>query len=370
MPGTAELVTLQVNRLSGKLNKGALEVVSYLNILVDNRFDCRDIPSLDENSHDYSCESIDLNKSLYFMLSTVGFLVALFVIVMAYRHYLLKHGSLSIGVETEPYVLQRVLSVMVNGILYFYCLDDLVTLTRGHVLQKISNFSEELYAILKGCVALCFVSILVSVPLYALKLVDDGVPDGQYSTYAHMYSWLLSAAYTSGELPAVLLLLNWGVFMICFVYFIWKFSKKYGDLFFERFSATHTSSKDSESFKMIGVVLCNGLVNACINVLYIFSTSQNTTRLVTVILQISMAIWNIFASVVIVPTLSKPIIDFEKCIKTRLFMFISNSMIIPCLVAMRISPSCFEVRREWAVVQYILCICILLSIYIYVCHSG
>ena len=343
MPGNDEKVTLQVNRLSGRLIKSSLEKVSYLDILVDNRFDCRDIPSSDINAHDYSCESVDLDKSLYSMAGIVCFIVSIFVSVTLYRRSFMNQAeSVSVGIETEPWVHQRYLSLLVNANLYFSCMDNLVTLTSGHVLLKISNFSEELFAIMKGCFVLLCVSLVMNVPLYSLKLLDDGVEDGKYSTYTHMYSWRFSAAYTSGEIPAVLLLITWCIFMTCFVFFIWKFSKKYGDLFFERFSSANTACQANEVLLMTGVILCNGTINACVNGVYIFSSTQNTSRGVTFLIQVTMAVWNIFASLVIVPTLSKPIVDFEKCIKTRLFMFISNSMIIPCLVAMRVSPSCFE----------------------------
>ena len=362
-PGPNQSVTLQVNRLSGRLQKKTLELSGYLNILVDNRFSCSTIPSSDLNADDYSCESIDLDKSLYTMMSLLGFLLILFVVVMFYRHYLVNYSSLAVGIEAEPYALQRLATLLVNGSLYFGCLDDLNTLTSDHFLLKISNFSEELYAIMKGSVGLCVVSIIMSIPLYSLKIAENGFSDGDYSTYARMYSWLISAAHISGELPAVLLLLNWGVLMIFFVFFIWRFSKKYGELFFERFSASNATSDYSVTVRMIIVVLCNCGINTLINVVYIFFSSHNTSRTVTVMLQLLLAVWKIFTSLVIVPFLSKPIKDFEKCIKTRLFMFISNSMIIPCLVAMRISPSCFEVIR------YLHCVFIL-SITFYVIMSG
>lgn len=340
-------ITLQVNRLSGRLDKQALERAKYLNILVDNRFSCDTIPSSDVNANDYSCESIDLDKSLFTMMSFIVFLVFVFVIATIYQRHLVKSNSLQVGIETEPYALQRIVTLLANGSLYFSCLDNLKTLTHDHFLLKISNFSEELFAIFKGCIGLCVVSIILSIPLFSLKFLDHKDADGEFSTYTHMYSWLFSASYTSGVVPAVLLLLSWGVLMIFFVYFIWRFSKKYGKLFFERFSASNTTNHSRDTLKMVSVVLCNCGINAVVNVLYIFLTTQNNSRLVTVMIQLGMAIWKIFTSVVIVPILAKPIKDFEKCIKTRLFMLISNSMIIPCLVAMRISPSCFEVIDQY-----------------------
>ena len=340
-PGPTEIVTLEINRLSGKLNKNFLEQVHELNILVDNRFNCGDIPSSDIHSGEYSCESRDLDEALYTMAVYSCVVFGAFCLLTLYLRTFATEDFPSIGIETDAFAVQRFFKLFLNAPLYFGCLDDLNVLKCGSHIICISNFSEELFSILKGCVVLCVLSILMNVPLYSLKVIDAGVANSAYSTYSHMYSWLFSAAYTSGEVPAILLLLTWIVCVMTLVFCIWKFSKKYGDLFFERLTTYH--DEGCEIWIMIFVVLCNGAINAVVNALYIESTSINTNLVVTVVIQFSMAIWNIFASLVVVPTLSKGVTDFEMNIKTRLFMFISNSMIIPCLVAMRVSPSCFQV---------------------------
>jgi hypothetical protein len=168
--------SLQNNRLSGKL-PGALDHLRNISVLGSNMFSCKvdksDLPQNDAGIDTYSCGSDSFN---YSYLTLIGLLACLVLGVGGVLSYAVFTGH-------APRVEKA--------------------------LNSLSNWSvdanPDLQHYRRACSsgdALCRIGILCTALILLVLLPWYVSASFYYSTYTHMYAWVVSAAFLSGRTPA------------------------------------------------------------------------------------------------------------------------------------------------------------------------
>lgn len=356
-----------MNRLSGKLPIDELSTSTDLNILLGNMFACHDYPSNDKYAKDYDCGSAILNVSILLLfLSTGCVLILFFVVVYLWRRQgptVLVSSQLCKGYDFQEKngYFRRFISLARNQHSYFTIMTQLQTnpppsLRNAH---HIIRFYFELVTIMKLWVLLCLMSIFLSVPIYVMKGVDT-----KATTHDHEYSWKFSWVYTTGQLPALLLLTAWLCLICCFIlviiYILWTHNSK--KVMWKRKSEQENSeplshrktvdngsagnlSTEMWSPKTIVLLLVNNALVVGVNLIYIYSTSQSITSDYQLLIQLLVAFFKQINSTFVLPYLCKTIKHPQKALLVRLKITILQTLLVPCLVTAFQNPSCLQVRR-------------------------
>ena len=356
---------LQVNRLSGHfpsfVHRG---VYSSLKILWGNLFGCiEDFPQADDDKDDYVCGSSDLDDAhwlLVVMLAVV--LMGILFLVLAVP----KWTSL------QTVCCRRLHLLITHQLFYTRCVlctsspqIDIMPMeneTNSAMLYRIRMFCVELHNAAKVILFAAVASILLSIPLYTLKILDSTMEEPSYSTHYVQYSWLYTAALLTGTLPALLLITVWTflmVFLFCaFPYFVDKRSIETAPDAAAPASAASSQkatkrdtimippveSKSSVqlNLKMCCLFLLNSIIVSTVNALFIYSTYQSLSSAAHNILQMLLALFKTSYNFRVVPTIASPIRDKNTNIYFRLCLSLFNQLLIPCIVGALTSPSCFK----------------------------
>lgn len=372
---TDSAVTLEVNRLSGPLPAApaAFALVRELVILRDNLFGCSYVPSEDTYSEDFSCGSQFLDIALYVFAGVVSpLLFWLFMLLLSSK---IKNVCF---LKKSNDLLARQLSRL--------RMFDSQVFPSLHApeLLKIYTFQRSLRSIgLKFIVIFAWVCV-VSCPIYILKALEYGRDDGvSYSTHTYTYSWLLSMAYITGNIPASLLLFGWiSVFGLCYFLFSQGTTEVAFPILFQRRRGSSRGaschdfdsrwSGDTEDSALCGSgsggggcsrelqgeedspettpmylhCLCfagNLCVVTCVNILYVISTFQPMTSVEHLAIQICVAAFKVVYNNIVLHKLTTWLtVTQESNIKMQLILSIINKILIPCVITAFASPSCFQ----------------------------
>ena len=359
-------ISLNVNRLSGSLQEEEISVAKDVNILLGNIFSCKDLPRNDKHYQDYDCGSSILIASLFLFGLCAGVILVFLLIAVWFCRcrestILICAGqTLAKGYDfQESTMLMKLISLARNMRLYLSVMSTLrKSIDSMRNGQKVVRFFFDLIVMTRLWVSLCILSIVMSVPMYILKNIDN-----DFTTHFHLYAWELSWAYTTGELPSLLLLTAW-IIMICsfifvVVYILWNFNSH--EIVSNRRSEqlrsvplSHRNSKNSNGtenvafsayFSPVTVVLLltNNIAVVGVNMLYIYSTAQEISSDSQLLIQLCVALFKQVNSVFMLPYLCKGIKDIELYVRVRLRISILQTLIVPCIVTSFQDPNCLQV---------------------------
>ena len=350
-------VTLEVNRLSGKLQPSHLVTTKDINILRGNIFSCGCLPSNDEHIDLYSCGSQDLDFAIYTWVSMVGVLgiVSVFIFAVATFLHPMKTaaGDEICGVDfKERRLFTRLIILARNVPFYSRFLGTLDgssgLLLRIHCFDRLmANIRRYWAALAALCIALCFV-------LIAFKFAQRSGGDVQAMTHTHLYSWMYSLAYMSGQHIAAIIIVFWVIATIMFFTALLKVQEQsYRENEKVRDSMTSAGYEqphesihgvmEGKTSKMVGLIALNLLVVGFVNTVYINLLSGNTLTPTRVrLLQLALAAFRMMYSLFCVPALCGSIENYKKSVWVRIRIYVVNSIFIPIIVAMRSSPSCMQ----------------------------
>eukprot|EP01039_Chlorochromonas_danica_P005773 gene5773-6357_t len=226
-------LTLEVNRLSGQLPDSFVNAYN-LNILTGNLFKCKgtsenpgDLAKHDPGSHTAVCGSQQLTDALVsfgiYLVILIGFVSVVILIVTTVRrslqrvkkawqsmvytfHYCQEVTKYTIPTEEETVWIQTIgaKDASMRARLYYnvYQLLGVLTLTRR----------------LSWLIALY--SLILLIPTYFAFYTTD---DNDYSMLSDRYSWITTAAFLTGELPAGILFLLWSILLLLMLHCIIRY---------------------------------------------------------------------------------------------------------------------------------------------------
>lgn len=330
-------VVLSVNRLSGKV-PSTVERVKKLDMLSGNVFSCSGLPRNDVHRETYSCGSSESNQSLFLLVSIIGVCIIALAIILYSVHYVILEDSALYALGTWARVQWNIC-----------CFAHEKTSVLG-IYRNILFFNTSLSTIAWTELCIIGVSWVCCIPLYALKIRDDGKSNADYAVLTHMYGWLLSAAYVTGTTPAAILLGTW----IAAVTLLVTVCTRYFDHREEKIAMTpqnstmsHLSSFcTSDSMWTALALLLNGIVVVSVNALYVYSTILHLSPTVHLWIQIAVAVFKYIYNFIFVPAVFLVRRDGQAnhtgvWLKLMILMF--NSIVIPALVTMITDPSCYQV---------------------------
>ena len=375
---TTSRIDLSINRLSGSV-PSRLEAARRINILTGNLFGCEGaLPRHDPESTFYICGSSLLDNALFAILIVCIIVAALAAAVVSVNF--VKARSYAIAKHRRFLQFHELL---VRCRTYWHVCDFLT----AESLPEVQSFCSLLTQICLGISTLALIGVIVLLPVYVLKVMDVGKPEGQYATHMHMYRWLLSIAYVTGNVPGALILSAWALVMFLAAYVLRMTVKHQDDAqegtrderVSEMSTMSSSSCTDTESKKatdqpfraseysvaatvgdeevtltplQIAVVRASGLGRSLVNLgvvltansAYIYSTMKNLSRLETVLIQFCLAGFMLVWNFVVVP--SRFLTHAEDPVErvwTKVSMLVINSIALPCLATALQSPSCLRV---------------------------
>ena len=220
--------------------------------------------------------------------------------------------------------------------------------TKNKVYNQIKENLLEIYAVFEFHIhfLLCVIAVIAVtyVPIAVLRLSDE---NHEHSTHWNTYTWVVSFAYMDGDEMGILAIVVWtAAILSLFAYVFFYVRNMHQDFNATCPTVTNVSEKSTGYFKIISAfVICVGVTVAA-NVLYLLSiTELSLSPASSFVIRVSVSIFRIAYSVVLVPFLA----DFAKdIVKKTLIMFqllLLGNIFIPCVVNAFTSPNCFEVTR-------------------------
>lgn len=372
---SSRTLKLRVNRLSGPLPDN-LQQYSSLNILAGNIFGCSNIPSNDKKSEWYVCGSSEFDHSIYTLLGIIcliffgGSLVAISWISLKLTHSL---NFFSVTILTSYNLLLKEMSYYIVAKTSSLEFSHSEILKFGRALASIKQMTG---FILAGC-------LICSIPLYVLKSLNSDTTTNEeeleYVTHSHQYRWHWTAAFLSGPLPAGLILMTSFMTLIILVLYEPRLLnveanstdivEDQGSITYSQFAAA--SPKDSSSslpirnsfspvngpniqdkseklFQVIYVslmLLLNIGIVGTANGLYVWSTSQNSSKSIRLLSQLGLSVFKIVWRVCVrfMFLQLKRDSDFRLVIWLSCCLGVLNSVVIPCIATALTNPSCYQV---------------------------
>ena len=330
-------IELSVNRLSGDLQTTSwLERVPYLDILESNLFRCGKIPHNDEYYQFYSCESEELDISLYIL--AVAFAIGGCVVLP-----IVAFSSVSKDYRNKLWRYCRSLSIKyINYLEYF---------RSGERLSQFDNEKEYKVAFVvqaMGEKALHFMYfvlfiLMTTIPSYIFKATED-----DHMVYQDSYRWFWTYAYMSGERTTIFVVSSWiAIVVLYFAYSrlvqpsqdIINFREKFAK--FKIWEDTD-SSFEFNRMKLTGHFFLNIIINVIVNGSYVYLHQQNSSSGTQLMIQMAMATFKMLYTLMCVPLLASHISSSTPNIWFRLILLIINNLVIPCFVVVVESSTCFQ----------------------------
>jgi Leucine-rich repeat (LRR) protein len=311
----ATKVYVQQNRLSGVI-PGSMQRVGTLSLLENNMFSCRadrsDVPQQGSDSDKYSCGSDAVNNALY---AWIGAAVAAIVVAAIAT---LIHDC---GIQA------------VRG--WFAAAHD----ARLPKLQALIGAVGALRTLGAESAVYC---VLVLLPVYSAV-------NAYHPSYTYKYAWTLSGVFLTGTaafaLEAVFLFLQLPICAYVAERLLARQESASQPSAAGDANPVVKSSAGSSQQTAVGVavLLFSLLVVTGINVAFVFATLNLNGRELTVI-QILLAVFKLGFNNIVAPRLHNrvgaPAMRGETT-ASRLMLALMNVIVIPCVVVMFISPSCF-----------------------------
>jgi Leucine-rich repeat (LRR) protein len=434
-PHNNSLFSLKVNRLSGVIPH-AFSTAGHVDVLEGNLFSCSSgLPVKDPNHNSYTCGSSELDQANYVFVSILGMsslFGTVYLISRMRKIYSRKDPNTTVPDETGGDVStpdnNEVLSQHVFGhsvmslateaskslYIYTYFLDYLTPTS----LHNVRSFRAMMWTLSKSVVCICMLGTLLLMPLYVLKLSEEGSGSYVYSTHETTHAWVSTVAYISGVVPAAIIMTAWIVLVTVIV---WNISpmllhrdkrvNRASDSDFDidtdtdtdtasgtmrAASANTVGTNHSKRLLYLQIALAmsfNAVVVLAVNGAYVYSTLIHLSPQIHLVVQLTFAmfklVWNFFLVPGIITcegTLRFIITDliavylFAMCLvcawclraaiiqsmptapstraKLKLYSSMFNSIIAPCLSALFTSPLCYKVI--YFVFQCTLCLSLLL----------
>ena len=353
-------LSLEVNRLSGKVTTSKLAAPDSIHVLRGNIFSCETLPANDAHVDFYNCGSEDLDTSLFAWLGTS--VVILLPCILAWRISYKGNHSDEAGQERqfkfdfrEKFFLDRIRVLIMNIDLYAKYLQETSWLMP--IRPYIICFDQELRVVSMYLVRLAGVCIVATLPLIVAKCIASGDNSSHFMTHSHVYTWLFSLAYLRGQTAGIATFSAWVLTISCFSIAMFKLRQyavaeeatqlsSCGDgVRLRRASTRSNSVKSGKYWRMIGLLFCNVVLVVSVNFFYVRLLSGSlllVTPEMVQLLQFSLALFKMAYSIFCVPIMCKSITDKKMNVWVRIRINVCNSILIPILVAMRTSPNCME----------------------------
>jgi Leucine-rich repeat (LRR) protein len=319
-------LVLQVNRISGDVPESVdSSSIDDLNILRGNAFACSEDSSRateDPGKENTRCGSSDLDFALYFVIFVIVILGVVAACCWACVDSLF-FSSLRKRALGAVHLLAR--------------LDTLQP--RSSLLQRFVMLATVL------CVSCAFCSLLICLVctmIFGFLKMSDG--EGSYETHTFQYSFFMSAAMLSGELPAALLVAMW-VLMTLLLFWLLVFCE--GVLYQAPEVVNHGEPHAFvlKPFLFIAsfMVVINVMVSLTLNGVYVAALLSDTSIVPRVVLQLAVAFLRIIWSKIISVAIFHPMLSIGHHTKAVVLsaIFVFNNIVAPCLVVLFTDPSCF-----------------------------
>jgi hypothetical protein len=353
---------LAVNRLSGDLSS-SFSKYSTLDILSGNLFSCKETPKNDKNSEWSRCGSEEYDQTMIAMSSVLGLLV---VGLMCYLVCLLvvRSSTLGIGMNWCKSRLDDTHSLLYYG-RYYSCMvlieskalamTEAVTTGESRIsgrgsLKETISFGYLLVHLIQSAWILTGLSLLFSLPIYVLKghgqEEEEDSSTNSIATHSHMYRWLWTLAFLSGSLPAILLLV---MTFLCLLFFSFALKRIIGkpspDLCSNEDAFTSLPQPQSQSLQgmMWGIFLVNVIVVSTMTGLYLWSTLMDLSSEHRILSQVAVAFVSFLWNVLLKGALPTRLQESRYGLWLFIFLSLTNTVVIPCLVTALSSPSCYQV---------------------------
>lgn len=351
----SDSVSINVNRLSGNLPPTAdLTYTTEYSLLEGNMFSCDYIPEEDSNSANYVCGSTLLDLSLYAFGAIGGtvFLMCSAVALLIYSTVPCRENSKIAWcrekVETIS-VVKRFNAFQLLQVEYMWHCSQKDSLDMTDMDMNLSYFQYELQLISWLVLKLAICGAFLCLILVIFKAVDLSQENPSYITYYHMYSWVFSVIFVSGDLAAGLLLTVWCLQLCYFTVLLtdkWIVLKDLPNA-----KQVSTISEYAVNFKhdyfrtlqLIAVYLFNAFVVCVVYVIYVLSINRNIKLNLRRLIQICVALFMWSYNSFIVPLLMRLPRSNESTIEISYFwVLIFNHILAPAFVIAATSPDCFK----------------------------
>jgi Leucine-rich repeat (LRR) protein len=323
----ATTVYAQDNRLSGVI-PGSLQHAGTISILEGNLFSCQadrsDLPSRDEQVGKYTCGSDDVNNFLYVWIGLACCCAA------------------GIAFARQVHLGQWVST----GLQWWQ--------VAHHSAGKLQNYST----LLRSCYCVCVLGtaaatycLVVLVPLYA------SASSTSQNGYTHQYAWTVSGAFLDGDAAfatemtfLLLLVLLCGVLLEwCTTYNV-RGSAPTIITTQDSVTALNLEASSQRVLLYAAYLLINLIVVVGVNIAFVLATLRVSGRELSAI-QVLLAMFKLGFNNVVAPVARRYIAQRlsrgggsllqAEFAALQLYMSLFNNIVIPCLVVVVISPSCF-----------------------------
>jgi Leucine-rich repeat (LRR) protein len=360
-----QTLDLAVNRLSGDLSP-SFERYSSLDILSGNLFSCAHTPARDRNRAYSTCGSEQYDQTMSVMGGVIGAILlgVLFYGLCLFVSFSTKASRFVVWFKTrlaDAHTLLRDLRyhLVINSPPSSQTLA--LALSAPQPLEATIAFGHLLANLMKSVLGLTAVSLLLSLPIYLLKQssvlsAEQHNGEAEFITHSHMYRWLWTIAFVSGEIPAILIFVMALLCLLCFTFFITRLGvglPNPSDCLQEKINTSSSplfedKTKPSEGppFVMtVGLVFfLNIALVGTINGLYLWSTLLHLSSQVRIWIQFGVGLFSVAWSVLVRRGLSVNLIESSYGLWLLTCLNIVNSVLIPCLVTSLSSPSCYQVN--------------------------
>ena len=374
LSSTKSSLLLRDNRLSGFIPSSIRDLMS-INILEGGYYDCKydrsDLPSHDAYKDVYGCGSNTLNVIYYIWL---GMIVITILVLLLLRHYKdnfdvsVLLGKIKQWLNIGAYLQSPSSSTDIDDNLRY-------KLNNTKYLKRYTAKFEMMRVM---SINLTLFIIIILLPIYTILGI-------YYRTHTYEYAWTVSLMYISGKVPfgitiSALIICLFSSFL-SFTNFILRRKSSIIMIYDEDDLKQDLSNGNSNSTTVscnyiwilyILYVMINLIIVAGVNIGYVLVVLYQS-RSITILTQILLSIFKWFWINHISPIMVQWMINYLKIDnvsqKNTLFFLqfvvsIFNTIIIPCLVVMAISPNCFyhAFRRESVVTsKYSFNSCVLIN---------
>ena len=214
-------LTLTINRLSGDI-PSILYHTEDISVLEGNLYACpqgkQQLPQHDPDLLAYVCGSDPVNTSIYIWLgifSTLCIIVLLMIVLtIGLNRRTFQERSTFLSRYRVCRMLHASYHYMEVEVLLWWQVYNSKSSSEyfQQSIEHIYEYGAVMKEIRRWCCAVTLVIVVIFLPLYSILSI-------YYSTYVHAYTWQLSVAFLSGEIPAYIVLMGMIVF-VCLLFSI------------------------------------------------------------------------------------------------------------------------------------------------------
>jgi Leucine-rich repeat (LRR) protein len=341
IPGTS--LSLENNRLSGRLPQAVTQAPT-LSVLRGNLFSCavtrEDLPQNDDNVSNYQCGSRALDAVYYTWLACICVALGSVAVVMCG----LRHGAALPKWSSTKWETLSTWYFATSG-----------TEGKDPTMPHLCHLYLLAGGIVKGCAYSAVILLMCFLPLYGLEKV-------RYSTHEHLYAWTVSAAYQTGAVPVALQLTALVLFLTWFALQMYALrsgvagqaSAPTADI-----AAVPTIAVEADTLRSWLVLTVYAAVNTLlvvtVNTAFVYVTLRASSSAVSVA-QLALALFKIcwndvsssgrfvrFLAAKLDPSYVPGPRGYhpESTNFVMLAVALFNTLAIPCMAVLVISPDCF-----------------------------